>query len=160
MDLSNFLPELRRFLVEAHNSGYAAGKKAKVLDGTDGSHTIVHESADGRWKYHDEYYGGEPYGGREVVSLDGKGVWMMLYYGKVVPGVNRGTVYEFLQKALRAKTKKDESYRGPRLYESNGWKYINSYAGKPHNFKGEEKIYIIGKMEVYSAWYGGGLINQ
>ena len=128
MNKPDFLNELRKFLVEANKAGYAAGEKAKVVDGPDGSHTITHESADGRWKYHDEYYGGEPYGGREVVSVDGKGVWMMVYYGWVIPGVDHSSIYKFLQEALRVETNY-EPYRGPRLYEARGMKYANSYTG-------------------------------
>ncbi len=158
MNESDFLNKLRKFLTEANKAGYAAGDAAKVVDGPDGSHTITHESADGRWKYHDEYYGGEPYGGREIVFLDGKGIWMMVYYGWVVPRVEHGPVYKFLQEALRAETN-DEPYRGPRLYESNGMKYVNSYTGAPDNFRGEEEILRNG-ARIYFAWYGGGLINQ
>ncbi len=158
MNEPDFLNKLRKFLVEANKAGYAAGDAAKVVDGADGSHPITYESADGRWKYHDEYYGGEPYGGREVVFLDGKGVWMMVYYGWVVPEAATKAVYKFLQEALRAETN-DEPYRGPRLYESSGARYVNSYIGTPDNFKGEEEIVHLGK-KIYFAWYGGGLINQ
>ena len=44
----------------------------------------------------------EPYGGREVVFLEGRPVWMAVYYGWV-EGANADPerVYAFLQRALR-----------------------------------------------------------
>lgn len=36
----------------------------------DNSRTIEYENGD--WRYHDKYFGGEPYGGREIVHYRGK----------------------------------------------------------------------------------------
>lgn len=35
----------------------------------------------------DNFFGGEPYGGREVVFYEEKPVWMMVYYGWVAEGI-------------------------------------------------------------------------
>jgi hypothetical protein len=65
---------LLRFLMDASRRGYAAGRSAVKMREADHSTTIVLEHGD--WKFHDNYFGGEPYGGREVVFLGGQPVWM------------------------------------------------------------------------------------
>ncbi len=57
--------DLCKFLAEAKKSTYAAGDAAKKVVNDDKSTTLVYENGD--WKYHDNYFGGEPFGGREVV---------------------------------------------------------------------------------------------
>jgi hypothetical protein len=149
------LQEIKKFILEANQAGYASGNSG--VGESDGSKTIAFENGD--WKYHDNYFGGEPYGGREVVSFKGKPIWMMLYYGWVVPDpdLDIKKVYGFLQEALRA-IPDDNPYRGPRFFQSGGMTYINSWRGEMDSFSGEEKIYFGGK-EIYAATYLGGLID-
>lgn len=59
------LNELCKFLIKAKKSTYAAGDVAKKIVEDDKSTTMTFE--DGDWRYYDNYFGGEPYGGREVV---------------------------------------------------------------------------------------------
>ena len=91
---------LLRFLLEASRRGYAAGQSAVRTREADHSTTIVIEH--GEWRFHDNYFGGEPYGGREVVFLRGRPVWMAVYYGQV-DGPNVDAVYSFLQQAPRSR---------------------------------------------------------
>src|SRR2546422_11715758 len=72
---------LLRFLVDASRRGYAAGRTAVKVREADHSTTIVHER--GEWKFHDNYFGGEPYGGRSVVFLGGRPVLVGVSYGWV-----------------------------------------------------------------------------
>jgi len=74
---------LLRFLLDAGRRGYAAGGTAVKIQEADHSTTIVLD--DGKWRFHDNYFGGEPYGGREIVFLDGRPVWMAVYYGAYRP---------------------------------------------------------------------------
>jgi hypothetical protein len=60
--------------MDASRRGYAAGGSAVKTLEADHSTTIVLEH--GEWKFHYNYFGGEPYGGREVVFLGGQPVWM------------------------------------------------------------------------------------
>ena len=53
---------LLRFLMDASRRGYAAGGSAVKVREADHSTTIVLEH--GEWRFHDNYFGGEPYGGR------------------------------------------------------------------------------------------------
>ncbi len=141
------------FLIEAKKRGYASGDQVKKEK--DGSKTIIFSK--GIYTYHDNYFGGEPYGGREVVFINGKPFWMMVYYGRVIKGdVNK--IYPFLQKALQTITT-DAPYRGDIEFEEDGFSYVNIYSGYKHNFSGEEKIFQ-GKEMIYEAKYQGGLIDQ
>jgi hypothetical protein len=150
------LREIKRFILEANQAGYASGNSG--VKESDGSKTIAFEKGD--WKYHDNYFGGEPYGGREVIFYQGKPVWMMVYYGRVLPEVPCESIYPFLQEALRA-IPEDNPYRGPRVYSSSskGMEYHNSWDGELDYFFGEENIYI-GGQHVYHARYAGGLVDQ
>ncbi len=150
--------ELCKFLVKAKKSTYAAGDSAKKIVEADKSTTLIFE--DGDWKYHDNYFGGEPYGGREVVFFRGLPVYMMVYYGWVVEGVaDVQTVYKTLQGAL-SQIPEDKPFRGPKRYNLDDVEYINVYEGEIDNFFGEEIIKSADGDEIYKAKYIGGLVDQ
>jgi len=87
--------EFRKFLMETKKSTYAAGGVAQKEVNEDKSTTLTFKSGD--WKYHDNYFGGEPYGGREVVFFKGDPVYIMTYYGQVYDSVTEvNKVYDIL----------------------------------------------------------------
>ena len=148
--------ELCKFLVEAKKSTYAAGDSAQKIVNDDKSTTLIFESGD--WKYHDNYFGGEPYGGREVVFFNGAPIYIMTYYGQVnasVSDINK--VYGVLMDALKL-IPEDNPYRGPEKYNSGDLSYKNSFTGEVDNFFGEESILENGK-EIYKARYIGGFVD-
>jgi len=148
--------ELCKFLVEAKKSTYAAGDSALKVVNDDKSTTLVFESGD--WKYHDNYFGGEPYGGREVVFLKGEPVYIMTYYGQVADSVSDiNKVYGVLMDALRL-ISVNTPYRGPEKYNNGDFSYENSFTGEVDNFFGEESISENGK-EIYKARYMGGFVD-
>ena len=73
------IDELKDFLTKA-NMPHADGS-ADMTKESDGSRTIVF--ADSDWSMNDNFYGGEPYGGRQVVFYKAQPVWMCVYYGWV-----------------------------------------------------------------------------
>lgn len=149
---------LRQFLLEANKSGYAneAGSKNWIKE-KDGSTTIIFESGD--FRMHDKFFGGEPYGGNEVVFFKDSGVWMMVYYGWVDAAVkNFKEVYPFLQKAL-SKPPEEIPLRGPSTFGDGSFVYNNKWEGGIERFFGEETISKDGK-EIYKAKYIGGLVDQ
>lgn len=95
--------------MEAGRATYASGDESVKCKESDGSTTIRYSR--GEYCMHDNYFGGEPYGGREVVFLNDKAVWMMVYYGLVYEGPNK-EVYQFLMSALSNNTL-EMPYRGP-----------------------------------------------
>ena len=150
------LQKLKGFILEASQNTYASEDPDIKVKHEDGSTTIVYEKND--WKYHDNYFGGEPYGGRELVFLKGKPVWMMVYYGWVVEGNNPDDVYGVLTKALR-NSNIEMPYRGPKKLIDREFKYINELNGEVDNFFGEEGIYK-GDTILYVAKYMGGLVDK
>ena len=149
---------LCKFLATAKRSTYAAGETAKKIVEDDKSTTLIFE--DGDLKYHDNYFGGEPFGGREVVFLQNEPIYIMTYYGLVDESVSDfEAVYKILQKALSL-IPEDHPYRGPKEYIEDGLIYKNSYTGEIDNFFGEETISSAGGNEIYKAKYNGGFVNQ
>ncbi len=151
------LKELCEFLVKAKRATYASGDENIKTIESDKSTTLIFE--DGDWKYHDNYFGGEPYGGREVVFFKNEPVYMMTYYGWVVEGVSEvKDVYKTLQGALTL-IPEDKPYRGPENYSIDNYQYTNNFIGEIDNFSGEEIITADGS-EVYRAKYMGGLVDR
>lgn len=149
--------ELCKFLVKAKKSTYAAGDLASKIINDDKSTTLIFKYGD--WKYHDNYFGGEPYGGREVVFFKSNPVYIMTYYGHVYDSVyDINKVYGVLMDALKL-IPEDKPYRGPKKYDSGDLLYRNSFVGEIDNFFGEEIIIQNGK-EVYKAKYTGGFVDK
>jgi hypothetical protein len=146
---------LKEFILEASQNTYASEDSDIKVRQEDGSTTIVYEKDD--WKYHDNYFGGEPFGGREVVFLKEKAIWMMVYYGSVVVDeIVPDELYKVLTKALRNSTI-DMPYRGPKELVEGDFRYENDLEGDVERFSGEERIYKNDSL-LYSAKYVGGVL--
>ena len=154
------LKQLVTFIGEANRAGYASGANNVWQKQPDGSTTITYQNRD--WAFHDNYFGGEPYGGREVVFYKNKAVFLMAYYGRISDKTfDNKVIYSFLQKAMKM-FPEDKPFRGPKILEEvvDGlkMKYENNWFGEIDYFYGQEKIFIDGK-EVYEAKYSGGLVG-
>jgi hypothetical protein len=151
------IDELKKFLKESSKADYASGDSSAWKKENDGSTTIYYKSKDGLWTFHDNFFGGEPYGGREIVSYKGEAVWIFVYYGWIEDvEVDIQGVYDFLKKALQAA---DSFFRGPKEFVEGDYKYKNSYSGDLERFSGRETIHK-GNVQIYEASYMGGLVNQ
>ena len=150
------IKKLKQFILEASHNTYASGDENIRKKQDDQSTTIEYVSGD--WKFHDNYFGGEPYGGREVVFYKDKPVWIMVYYGWVMEGVSTDRIYPILGKALSNSTV-EKPYRGPDEYVEDGTIYANDMEGEVDNFRGEERIYE-GEELIYIARYMGGLVDE
>lgn len=151
------LENLKEFLAKAKKATYASGNKNIENKELDGSTSLMFERGD--FKYHDNYFGGEPYGGREVVFYKGRPLYIMVYYGFVNQEIdNIKDIYSILRKALSL-IPEDCPYRGPREFIDGNYRYFNKYSGEVDRFSGEEIIEYAGK-KVYEAKYIGGLIDQ
>lgn len=150
------IKELKQFLVAANKAGYASGKEKQWVKEKDGSTTI--EFTQGEWKSHDNFFGGEPYGGRTVVFYKRKPVWIMVYYGRVVEGANPDLIYPVLRAALKMMPAQSP-FRGPKEYRQKEFEYKNSWRGDVDNFSGEEHITSSNKV-VYNAKYIGGWVDK
>lgn len=155
------LAQLTEFLAAANRAGYASGPNQSWQKQPDGSTTIVFEK--GPWLFQDNYFGGEPFGGREVIFRNQQPVFLMVYYGCLSQAdLPAETVYAFLRRALQA-FPADHPFRGPSFWleavDGEEFRYENRWQGEIDDFFGEERI-LLGGREVYAARYGGGLICQ
>lgn len=149
------LKELENFLVKA-NKPHADGT-AKMKNESDNSRSIEFELRD--YRMHDNFFGGEPYGGRQVIFYKGKPVWMCVYYGQVHnTGSSSSSVYAFLRLALQH-PENGKPYRGPDNFSKGEFEYKNKVEGAIDSFSGEEYISKGGK-QIYWAKYFGGLVDQ
>lgn len=145
------------FLIEAKKSTYAAWDWVSQIKEKDHSTTLIYV----KWnlKYNDNYFGWEPFGGREVVFLDDKPVYMMTYYGRVYDNiVDFKGVYWVLQDALRL-IPKDAPYRWPCSFISWNYEYLNNFNWKIDNFFGEEIIKLNWQI-VYKTKYIWWFVDQ
>jgi len=150
------LEQLRTFLIEANKNTYSTGNESLNKKETDKSTTISYKK--GEWRFHDNFFGGEPYGGREVVFYRESPVWIMVYYGSIDKKIVPESVYPTLQKALWSMP--DEyPFRGPTEIQDGEYTYRNHWIGTLEEFKGEE-IILKENIEIYKASYGGGLVDQ
>ena len=107
---------------------------------------------------HDNFFGGEPYGGRIVVLNYGKVEWMMVYYGWVEEGVNPDIVYGILREALM-QMPEEHPYRGPEEFKKGNLTYRNKWEGEVDRYLGEEVI-LQEEKTVYKANYLGALVDK
>lgn len=146
---------LTTFLAKAQEPHAKGTSNAQRLE--DGSILITFEEGD--WKFRDEFYGGEPYGGREIVHYNQKPVWLMVYYGRVYnTQLTADEVYDFLRLALQFPPT-DLPLRGPNDFKRDNLTYLNSVNGDIGNYQGVETI-LENDKEIYRAIYLGGLVDQ
>lgn len=147
---------LKQFLIDSNAAGFAGGDSKQWIKEADGSTTIPYKK--GPWRSDDNYYGGEPYGGRIIVFYDEKPYWIMVYYGWVEEGSDHDALYKVLQNALM-NMPEDNPYRGPASYTEGSLIYTNSWNGSIENYSGKEEI-SDGATVIYTATYMGGLVDQ
>lgn len=149
--------ELIKFLFESKEYGYASKDESSWIKEKDGSTTISYVSGD--WRFHDNYFGGEPYGGRQIVFYKDKPYWMNVYYGSVRKDIQDiKELYSFLKEAM-LHPRKHFPLRGQATYRKDDWEYKSKVKGTIELFLLTEKIFLKNK-ESYSATFVGGLIDQ
>jgi len=147
---------LQNFLYNANLAGYASGNGKNWFKETDGSTTIIYQQ--GKFKFHDNFFGGEPYGGRIIISYAGHPTWIMIYYGYLTTkNLEPNIVYDVLRHAL-LHTSKDLPLRGPDCYQEKDFTYNNFPFGKLNHFSGIETI-VQDNKTIYQAVYHGGLVD-
>jgi len=75
------MEELNAFIVRAKAAAYV-GDGEHISPCRPGSHDLRFE--EGKWAYHDSYFGGSDFIGEEVVYFEGTPVWAMNYYGRIL----------------------------------------------------------------------------
>lgn len=147
--------DIEKFLLKANKPH--ADSTAEMRKEENGSRTILF--ADGDWSMIDNFFGGEPYGGQQVVFYKKEPVWICVYYGRVLEtSLSPDVVYDFLREALQYPDK-NKPQRGPESYKKDNLEYRNFQEGDLDDYSGRETILEDGK-EIYWAKFMGGLVDQ
>ncbi len=147
--------KLKQFLHKA-NMPHAKGT-ADMSKENNGSRTI--RFSDGDWSMEDNFFGGEPYGGQQIVFYKGEPAWICVYYGRVVASDdNADEVYEFLRQALQHPLE-DMPLRGPESFAKGNREYQHKATGALDDFSSEELI-LKDSKQIYWAKFIGGLVDQ
>lgn len=153
MPQEQLLIQLKEFLVSSSKHGYAASNSK---DEANGSHTLSWQ--DGDFKFHDNYFGGEPFAGQEVVFIKNRPFWTSVYYGYLTNfSKSAHEVYKFLKKAL-LEYNHEFPVRGPQKFKDGDWSYEMTYHGDLKNYAGNESIYFQNK-QLYKCRFQGGLVD-
>jgi hypothetical protein len=178
---------LRKFLIDSNKAGYAGSDDKKWVKESDGSTTINFKK--GNFKSHDNFFGGEPYGGRTIVFFNSSKKFEQV---KRVKNFRRDTnpaneqnelcgdknkpiwimvYYGWIAEGIKPddvygilksalkRMPKNFPFRGPEIYKDEKFIYRNRWRGELERFSGEEKITKEGKL-LYKANYMGGLVDQ
>lgn len=149
--------ELLGFLVHSAKSGYASRSNQSMKE-ANGSESIFVDAGD--WQSHDNWFGGDSFCGRTVVTYQEVPVWIMNYQGSLRQGVNKAygsSVFDFLRRALN-KLPADAPFRGPRDYREDRWHYESRTNGDHVKFEGFETITVHDDPACYIGHYHGCLL--
>jgi hypothetical protein len=151
------MDELNAFIVRAKAATYV-GNGEHVSPCRPGSHDLRFE--DGKWAYHDSYFGGSDFIGEEVVSFEGTPVWALNYYGRIL----RADLITTAQAGQMIKASLSRLYREGRFlggfeHAEQDFTYIDASDGTTDCFHGHELIRR-GPVTAYELDYHGGLIKD
>lgn len=147
--------KLLQFLLRARTKTYA-GNGGRVQPTLDGSNQREYKEED--WFYRDIYYSGKKkFMGLETIYYQQQPVWSMSYYGSCTEAPRE--IYEFLTEALLENWKKARTWKEVE-WGKGDYKYVckPDFKGSIEELAGMEQIYKGGE-QVYSFFYGGGLIK-
>jgi hypothetical protein len=148
---------LHTFIVRAKAATYV-GSGEHVTPCRLGSHDLHFE--DGQWAYLDSYFGGTDFIGEEVVYFDGKPVWALNYYGRIlrlelITAIQAGQMI----KASLSRMYKEDRFLGGFEHTENDLTYVDTSEGDTTSFRGREYIRR-GQDLAYELMYHGGLIKD
>ena len=155
--MDQFIEQLEAFIVRAKAATYV-GSGAKSPSCRPGSHDL--QFRDGDFAYLDSYFGGADFIGQEVVYHQGRPVWAMNYYGRILEPslIAAAQAGQIIKESLSA------MYREGRFL--GGWEhtmgndvYVDASTGDVASFTGQERI-ARGGVQVYELVYHGGLIKE
>lgn len=139
------------FLLRAKRSTYAA-HAPECASSRPGSHDLSY--TEGSLTYLDSYFGGNSFHGQEAVWANGQAIWCMNYSGRTLAPTFSG---DFLKLALQRGTP-DGPYRGPQLFQQDGYTYVCQSRGTPEWFSGDEAIFF-GEQLIYECRFHGGQVR-
>ena len=156
--MEDFSPDqLNTFIVRAKAATYV-GSGAKSLSYRPGSHDLqFHEGA---FSYLDSYFGGTDFLGQEVCYFEGKPVWAMNYYGRILEPslITAGAAGQIIQQSL-SRMYNEGRFLGGFEHSTRNGRYVDSSEGDVTSFVGREWI-MRENVKVYELVYHGGLVKE
>jgi hypothetical protein len=151
------LEQLNAFIVRAKAATYVGGG-AKSPSHRPGSHDLqFHEGA---FSYLDSYFGGTDFLGQEVVYYEGKPVWAMNYYGRILEPsmITAADAGQIIQESL-SKMYQEGRFLGGFEHTTENGTYVDTSEGDVASFTGKEWI-VRDNTKVYELAYHGGLVKE
>lgn len=152
--------KLYTFIAKALRETYAKLGVEEVKTNPDGFKELHYREGD--LSYKDSYCGFFRSRGFEVVKYKNLPIWMCSYGGGMVEknlDLAIGT-FQFLKKVFLADTQGLQSFRGPKSFSLNDWKYNYTQKGGLEEFFGDEKIYFKDKIIFYHKIIGGKIVGK
>ena len=146
---------LHDFIVRAKAATYV-GDGQPAPSCRPGSHDL--KFIDGDWAYLDSYFGGRDFIGEEVVYYNGKPVWAMNYYGRILRAdlITPSQAGQVIKASL-SKMYLEGRFLGGFEHQHDGFFYTDTNEGDATSFRGREFITRLGET-AYELFYHGGLI--
>jgi hypothetical protein len=150
--------ELYNFILRATSATYAGSGSYEKVAERPGFLEMVYQ--DGKWHYRDSYTGFYRSSGSEVVRYHDQIVWASNYCGGMAKGKETMAIetFHFLKKAMLAKPKDKQSFRGPDYYQEGMYEYSYTQRGDVLSFSGYEEITKNG-VPIFSHEIIGGVIK-
>lgn len=149
-------PDFVTFLRSAKVATYAQGDAASVLPLLPDSKQL--EFSSGPYIYRDVYVGAVRFVGQEMVYLDNRAPWSMVYSGGLTAGVAKtdmSSIYQALRAAL-SQVPEALPVRGPLEFQHHGLLYRCAATGSIERFHGHETIMREDSQVVYELQFSGG----
>lgn len=144
------------FIVRAKSNTYV-GSGRKLLPYRLGSHDLQYSEGD--WAYHDSYLGESDFIGEEVVYCQGRVVWAMNYFGRIVkPEKITSAQAGVVIKQSLTKLYAEGRFLGGFTAACGRFLYEDTNEGDERLFTGREWISLEDET-VYELVYHGGLIQ-
>lgn len=149
--------QLYDFILRASSATYAGGGEYEKVAERPGFLEMVFH--DGDWHYRDSYTGFYRSSGSEVVRYQNQVIWVSNYCGGMAKGKESlaSETFNFLKKAMLAKPKDKQSFRGPDYLKEGDYEYSYLQKGDVLSFSGYEEIKKDGIL-IFSHEIIGGII--
>lgn len=150
--------ELYKFIFVASSATYIGGGSYEQVVERPGFLEMIFKQGD--WYYRDSYTGFYRSSGSEVIRFQDQVVWTSNYCGGMVEGQENlaSDTFNFLKKAMLAKPRDKQSFRGPDSFKDSVWEYSYQQKGDVISFSGHEEISHEG-LVVFSHDIIGGIVR-
>ena len=150
---------MKDFLVIARKNTWASGggKQSPARAGSEGRFVFGKEG----WRYEDEFFGSQRFQGQELVYLNGRPVWGMVYYGGIpdqTEGVDSEKEFMFLKQALVTYSDRAR-FPGKVNFVKDNRTYLSDFIGSMDWFLGRELVRLKGRT-THEVFFTAGKIEK